>query len=245
MPTGSESQWHWAASLDFKAVIWGPEQGQIRELFPLPGDSVGMALWINDRRQVVGASGSCANTLIPPFAVGAHAVLWDEDGSVHDLGTLGGTANPDLLIGNIAFAINNRGQVVGASALPGNQVLHAFLWSAENGIQDLGTLPGDDNSAGLDINNRGDVVGGSIHGTVASGSPRAFLWHKGKIHDLNTLIPKDSPLYLLTAFGINDDGEISGFGVQTSTGEVHAFLASPVNGDESGTNVYSEHSGTQ
>jgi probable HAF family extracellular repeat protein len=44
--------------------------------------------------------------------------------------------------------------------------------------------------------------------------------------DLNDLIPSNSPLHLLTAFGINDVGEIVGFGV-TNTGDLHAFLATP------------------
>src|SRR5215469_11911191 len=79
----------------------------------------------------------------------------------------------------------------------------------------------------LALNDRGDVVGGSIQGSVATGSPRAFLWRHGKIRDLNTLVAKDSPLFLLTAFGINDEGEIAGFGVQTSSGEIHGFLAMP------------------
>ena len=52
--------------LDFEAVIWGPRRGQIRQLRPLPGDSVGMALGINDKGQAVGSTGSCANTSIPP-----------------------------------------------------------------------------------------------------------------------------------------------------------------------------------
>jgi hypothetical protein len=42
--------------------------------------------------------------------------------------------------------------------------------------------------------------------------------------DLNTLIPADAPLYLLTAFGINDEGDIVGFGV-TGEGDIHGFLA--------------------
>ena len=37
--------------------------------------------------------------------------------------------------------------------------------------------------------------------------------------DLNTLISAGSPLYLLEAFGINDRGQISGFG-QLSNGEL-------------------------
>jgi probable HAF family extracellular repeat protein len=219
-------------ALDFEAVIWGPRQGEIRELRRLPGDSVGMALWINDNGQAVGSSGSCANTVLPPFAAGPHAVLWEKDGSVTDLGNLGGTANPALLaVGNIAFSINNRGQVVGASALPGDAAVHAFLWTRERGMRDLGTLPGDVNSAGLGINDRGEVVGASINGSAANGNPRAVLWKKGVPIDLNTLIPPNSPLYLLTAVGINDVGEVVGFGV-TSTGDIHGFLAIPIHGED-------------
>ncbi|MGA7078363.1 MAG: hypothetical protein WBQ43_07650 [Terriglobales bacterium] len=216
--------------LDFEPVIWGPTLGQIRELHLLPGDSVGMAFWINDYGQAVGTTGSCANTLVPPFAIGPHAVLWDKDGSVHDVGNLGGTANPSLLgIGNVAFAINDQVHITGVSVLPGNTTVHAFLWTKKKLMQDLGTLPGDLNSAGLGMNDLGDIVGASIDGDVATGLPRAMLWHNGVMSDLNALAA-DSPLYLLTAFTINDRGEIVGFGVN-STGEVHAFLATPTGAD--------------
>jgi len=213
--------------LDFEAVVWGPRRGQVRMLTPLPGDSVGIALGMNDKGQVVGASGSCANTVLPGFAAAPHAVLWDTDGSVHDLGNLGGTVNTGLLaVGNVAEAINNHGHIVGVSALPGNQSIHAFLWTNETGIQDLGTLSGDVYSAGLGINDRGDVVGASIDGNPANGNPRAYLRRNGVMIDLNSLVQADAPLYLLTAFAINDAGEIAGFGVN-STGDIHAFLAIP------------------
>jgi hypothetical protein len=45
---------------------------------------------------------------------------------------------------------------------------------------------------------------------------------------LNTLVPAGSPLYLLTAFTINDRGAITGFGFDPATGAIHAFLATPV-----------------
>ena len=48
----------------------------------------------------------------------------------------------------------------------------------------------------------------------------------GVMTDLNTLVPADSPLYLLTAFAVNDSGEIVGFGV-TDEGDLHGFLATP------------------
>lgn len=50
------------------------------------------------------------------------------------------------------------------------------------------------------------------------------------MNDLNQLVPAGSPLYLLTAFAINDVGQIAGFGV-TSTGDIHAFLATPCDGN--------------
>ena len=34
---------------DFEAVLWGPGQGEIQKLRPLPGDSVGIGLWVNGR----------------------------------------------------------------------------------------------------------------------------------------------------------------------------------------------------
>jgi probable HAF family extracellular repeat protein len=71
-----------------------------------------------------------------------------------------------------------------------------------------------------------EVVGSSISAPgVAAGNPRAFLWRNGVMTDLNTLAP-NSPLYLLIAFGINDAGQIAGFGVDSSN-EIHAFLATP------------------
>jgi hypothetical protein len=48
--------------------------------------------------------------------------------------------------------------------------------------------------------------------------------------DLNALIPANSSMYLLTAFAINDEGQIAGFGVVTSgpdAGKVHGFLVTP------------------
>src|SRR5215469_18920794 len=108
---------------------------------------------------------------------------------------------------NIAFDINNQGQVVGLSGLPGDTTVHAFLW--QKGIMtDLGTLPGDVASEGDAINSKGQVVGGSAD---MDGNARAFLWQNGVMTDLNTLIPADSPLFLIEATGtINSRGQIAG-----------------------------------
>jgi probable HAF family extracellular repeat protein len=124
----------------FEPVIW--ENGVIRQLPTYPGDPDGVAAWINDNGQVVGAAGTCAalNPNTGLYLVENHALLWEKDGSVHDLGNLGGTGG---IAGNHACAINNQGQVVGHSELANDATFHGFLWTTETGMRDLGTLPGD------------------------------------------------------------------------------------------------------
>jgi probable HAF family extracellular repeat protein len=203
--------------LDFEAVIWGPRVGEIHELRPFPGDSVGAAFGINDNGQAVGGSGICA---FPSTADIIHALLWQGD-SVTDLGSFGGVMN------NFAFAINNRGQVVGESDLPGDATVHAFLWTKEDGMQDLGTLPGDFSSVAFGINNKGQVV---LQSCDVNFNCRAALWQDGVMTDLNTLTPPGS-LYLVQPGAINDRGEIAGSGCVISNGtcssEQLALLAVP------------------
>ena len=215
--------------LQFEPVIWNAKTGDVRQLSLPAGDTVGMAFWVNDNGQAVGSTGTCANTLVPPFAVGAHAVMWDKHGRAHDLGNLGGTPNPNVLgAGNVAFAINNKKQVTGVSVLSDGINTHAFLWNSAKGMQDLGTLPGDNISAGLGMNNLGDIAGVSIAGPdPLAGVPKAVVWHNGVITDLNTVVPTDTPLFLLTAFMINDVGQVVGFGIDVNKSEVHGFLATP------------------
>lgn len=223
--------------LDFEAVIWGPNPGQMRQLNPLFGDTVAEGFGINDKGQAVGVSGSCANTYPPPFAAGEHAVLWDADGSAHDLGNLGGTLNLDVTgLGNVAFAVNSQSQVTGCSpvAPPSGSSLstafHAFFWTQKTGMQDLGTFSGDVVSCGLNMNGLGVVVGASLDAPPPAGNPRAVIWQNGQITDLNTLVPADTSLYLLTAFDINNAGQIVGFAFDPTSNQVHAFLASPIPG---------------
>jgi probable HAF family extracellular repeat protein len=236
-PTGALPNGIGPLQFDYEAVIWGPDPGQIRELLPESGDTVGVAMGINDGGQAVGVSGRCGNTVPPGFVAGPHAVLWDRDGTVHDLGSFGGTSNLAVpAVGNAAVAINNAGQVVGTSALPDNQENQPFLWTSKTGMRHLELLSGDVVGAGLGINNRGEVVGASIsQGGPASGNPKAVVWRNGTdgpVTDLNNYIAGSAfdGGQLLTAYSINDVGEIAGFGV-TSTGELHAFLATPCNGN--------------
>ena len=156
------------------AFRWTRSRG-MQDLGTLGGtDSA--AFCINERGQIAGMS--FTNTTVNP-ATGVPTLdpfLWD-NGTMLDLGTLGGTSG-------VAFAINNRGQVVGASNLVGDNGGHAFLWDREGGMQDLGTLGGAAGGA-LTINNAGDIAGADSR---ADGSGGSFLWRHGVMTDLGTVV---------------------------------------------------------
>ena len=208
--------------LQFRAVLWDTRRDRVQELPPLPGDTASAATAINDRGQVVGISGICDNA-VGRFSA-AHAVLW-EHGVATNLGDLGGEA------WNTPMAINHQGEVVGFANLlggdPGAFNAHAFLWTEEDGMQDLGTLlPEDAFSQALGINGRGQVVGLSC-GTSGC---RAFLWENDVMTDLNTLVAPGYTGRLVFANDINDAGEITGQTIDPETGDAVAFLAAPLRG---------------
>jgi probable HAF family extracellular repeat protein len=98
-------------SSDAHAVLW--ENGTIADLGTL-GGSYSVAYGVNDLGQIVGQSSTTDGA--------THAVLWDH-GTITDLGTLGGSYG-------LAYGINGNGtKIVGQSAVPGDQVGHATLWT--------------------------------------------------------------------------------------------------------------------
>lgn len=203
--------------LQFRAVVWGPRPGQIRELPPLPGDTVSAATALNNRGQVVGISGICDRAVGRFSAV--HAAIW-QDGRPTDLGTLGGVA------WNTPMSINQRGDVVGfgnaSAAAGGSFAVHAFLWTRKGGIRDLGTLPGDTTSQALGVNDRREIVGTSCD---AAFNCRAVIWGSGEITDLNTLVAPGYGGTLTTANDINESGRITGQAFDD--GSLVAFVAEP------------------
>ena len=212
--------------LQFEAVLWGPKAGEIQMLGPLPGDTVGFALGLNDRGQVVGSSGSCADTYVAGFEIGPHAVLWDHGSQLY-LGTLGGKT------GAAGAAVNNRGEVVGATKLADEITSHSFIWTREAGMVDTGTVGADLATYPTAINDAGQIVGISCD-TNITGNCRAYVGQymgdtTPTLTDLNALLPPDSPYYLVMALGINDAGEIVGMAVDQNTGDAHGFLATPLN----------------
>jgi probable HAF family extracellular repeat protein len=157
----------------------------IQDLGTLGGPSSSAAA-INDYGQVVGTSVT---------ADGFTRAFVYAEGSMYDLGTLGGDLTAE------ARGINNRGQVVGVAATAGN-ALHAFLF--EGGVmQDLGTLGGSSSAANA-INDAGQVVG---EAALANGQTRAFVYAAGSMIDLGAL---GRGATSSAATGINNLGRIIG-----------------------------------
>ena len=148
-----------------RAFLYRPGVG-MKDLGTL-GDSVGMALRINDLGQMVGSSAAAETS------DGARrsmcAFLYADGSGMKDLGVLaGGSAS-------CAFGINGKGQVVG-DAIDSHGAFHAFLYQPDGTMIDLGaavdsTLGWTLNCARA-INDSGQIAG---YGTAPDGNTRAFL----------------------------------------------------------------------
>jgi probable HAF family extracellular repeat protein len=211
----------------FKPVVWS--NGKVQAL-PTGNDADGLVTAVNDRGDAAGSSGSCAplNPILLLYLNPTHALLW-RNGEAINLGNLGGMYN------NLPHGMNNLGQVVGESDLPGDQTAHAFLASPGTKMQDLGTVQdqvdNDTYSFGFGINNGGEIVGLSANADFSV--IRAFIRRNGTLVDLNTLVTGNNSLYLLTACFINSKGEITGIAIDPNTGEEHTYLATPAAGASS------------
>jgi probable HAF family extracellular repeat protein len=199
-------------------VLWSGDNHHRAHPLPLAGtDPDGVAFGINEHGQAVGYSGNCI--------AATHAVTW-QDNNISVLQDLGGTSS------NIAYVINNHGQVAGQVRSADNTTYVAALWEADGSLTNLGVLPGDFAAFATGINDRGQVVGNNFDSDF--NWSHGFIWQDGVMTDINALIPADSNLYVISASNINERGQISGMATVRSgpdAGNIHAFLATPMFGD--------------
>ena len=211
--------------LQFRPAMWtlGPPD-QIHELPLIPGDTSGAATAINDNGQIVGISGICDQAVGRHTA--KHAVLW-ENGGVTNLGTF------PAAWWNTPTAINQHGDIVGFAGDPAfveGDVLHAFMWTREDGLRPLkplkGRTPQHVDSEAYGINERRQVVGVSCDADQVD--CRAVIWDHGVFPtDLNDL-KGDYSAHLESAKDINNLGEITGRAIiDAITGARRAYLAVP------------------
>ena len=211
--------------LQFRPAMWTLAPDQIHELPLISGDSSGAATAINDNGQIVGISGICDQAVGRRTA--RHAVLW-QNGTVTDI-----YPNAAAPWWNTPTAINQRGDVVGFAGDPAfveGDVVHAFMWTREDGIRQLKPLPNRTpkhvDSEAYGINEARQVVGVSCDADQVD--CRAVIWDHGTTPtDLNDLKGSYSA-FLASAKDINNKGEITGRAFDPTTGALIAYLAVPV-----------------
>lgn len=165
--------------------------GTIHSEFSLGSD-------INNAGHIVGAA---------PFTPGGaeHAFLWTARTGPTDLGVgTNGASQSD------ATRINEKDMVIGRvrDRFVGPQPFnHGFVWSRETGLVEIGAGRLDIESFASDLNNFGQVVGGS---GIRNAGFRAYLWTREHgVIDLNTrIVGAPAGLVLSGGSAISDNGMI-------------------------------------
>jgi probable HAF family extracellular repeat protein len=168
---------------------------------------------------VVVGFGDIRSGYIRPIGVpifGPHAGQW------FDLGTLGG----DMTVNEVmCMAIADTGMIVGHAAIHGNEIVHAFAWTPQSGMVDIGTLAdlghsGYNFSLAYGTNKSGTLIAGwsgtgfeSADTLPVVWTPKV-VWNWGQwkttwqIHKLDTNGFKGASAW--TAMFANDSGQIIG-----------------------------------
>jgi probable HAF family extracellular repeat protein len=233
-----------------------PDPGEMNDLGALPNHFTHGAYGVNDNGQIVGsaenglgeASGfrwnantglqllDTLNGIAPSYGYAInnsshiagyaapidHAFIFNGTTNI-DLGSFGGTRS-------IAYDINASGHAVGfADVTMGGSTppTRAFKWTG-TALQNLGVLASGTRSVAYGINASGVIVGSSEINVAVPPKSHAFVYDgTNQMYDLNTLVA-DLPTdwTLVEAHGINDGGQIVGWGT-TPLGETHAFLLTP------------------
>lgn len=139
------------------AFLW-TQSGGMQDLTPgLTSIGGAAAVAINSSNEVVGY-------YFPNGSITTLGFTWTQTGGLQNLGSSG----------TLAYSINDAGTVVGQTRVAsGNK--HAFSYTPNTGITDLGTLGGSSSSA-LGIDSRGWIVGNSLTGSSGHGLLHGFLW---------------------------------------------------------------------
>lgn len=192
------------------------------------------------RANAINQNGAVAGFSRDAGAGTSQATLWRADGSIVDLGSLGDGSRFSQAFGlndaQVVVGSSSTGETVGQLIGTGSttSITRAFSWSELGGMTELRPFnlyaPGNTgpttnyHSVAMDVNDAGLVVGNSQR--LAGSAAVATLWANGEAIDLNSLLPAGSGWNLLSAEGINDAGDIVGFG--TFNGQTRGFLLTPV-----------------
>jgi uncharacterized membrane protein len=139
---------------------------------------------------------------------------------------------------------------VGSADLPGDAAAHAILWD-HGSVEDLGTLPADQVSWALGINNQGQIVGASGLFDYFDPIPpvnnmlcpcHGVVWENGAVLFLDGFV--DPSWSILLALAINDEGEIIALGQQNGALHHQQVVLKPIKNASSLLSGTARSSGT-
>jgi probable HAF family extracellular repeat protein len=149
-----------------------PVPGCVQQLYELI--DLGTLGGSSSKANGISENGLVAGWSLHPLS-GKHAVIWDRNGEIVDIGAPPGYAGE-------AEAVNVTGQAA-CYGEDSPQAYQGYFW--ENNVwTPIGMLPGHFESIARDINSAGQVVGSSF---VLGGVHRAVRWDAGVLTDLGTL----------------------------------------------------------
>ena len=194
------------------------------------GGLYSLAYAINEAGQIVGLSTPAGPAEFVGSSTWASRAFLYANGTMQDLNSLAGDSTWTL---ESALAINDQGLIVGYGTTGGAR--RGFLYD-DGTVVDMGVLSGFNNSMARDVNASGDVVGMMYSDSLkyfsmtTNGDELAFLHRDGTTYDLNSMIDPSSGWVLEAAHGINDQGQIVGYGLfnDGETQTRRAFLLTPV-----------------
>lgn len=220
---GSGAPW---SGTTCRGFLW--QDGWMIPLSTLGGHN-SAASAINNQGEVAGnAETATTDSTCPPYdpTQGQYQVLQDkpvvwENGHIKELPTYGG--DPD----GFAIAINNDGQVVGASGVCSTlnvinglylSPVHALLWD-HGKVTNLGSLGGNFGNQAHNMNDRGQVVG--VSDLAGDAVFHGFVWSQSS--GMQDIPPLQGDTYSV-ALAINDAGEVGGVSIDSTFSTLTAFV---------------------